>query len=152
MLLVLVRHAHAHTGSPDAERQLSMQGEQQAQITAAAVAKQLPAPANAIRWCRPPVRARQTADFVAAGLTTNAPPKLCSFLTPEGSVGELLETLGRETGDCTVVAVTHENFVSTAAGIVQGAPAPGFRTAEARALEIEVCEPGRGQLVWRFSP
>lgn len=130
-------------------RSLSRKGDDQARATGLALDEKLDASSDATIWCSPFLRARQTAGHIAAALGIREAPRLCSFLTPDGSAGELLAALAREPTGATIIAVTHEYFVSTAAAAVQGQPAPGFRTAEARAFEVERCEPGGGQLVWR---
>ena len=149
MLLVLVRHADSPPGSPDSERPLSPTGDEQARTTGSALCEKLSAPTSATIWCSPLLRARQTAQYIARALGVRDAPSQHLFLTPDGSAAQLLAALASLRGDPTVIAITHEHFVSSAAQVLLGATAQGFRTAEGRAIALERCEPGSGRLLWR---
>lgn len=150
VLLVLLRHADSPSGRPDNMRPLSSKGDEQAQATGVALRDKLDPSSEVTIWCSPLVRARQTAGHIAAALGIQREPRQCSFLTPDASPGELLAALDEQPADAIIIAVTHEYLVSDAATVVQGRPAPGFRTAEARAFALERCEPSGGQLAWRI--
>jgi len=115
MDLILWRHAEAEEGGPDLERKLTAKGRRQAKHVAAWLLQRLPSKYTLLS--SPAVRARQTADALAARCTTNA------LLAPGASVADVLETADWPRRKGTVIVVGHQPTLGcVAAFLVGGSP------------------------------
>ena len=130
MRLFLVRHAEAAPGEPDALRELTPAGPDQARALAMGLA------ANGIRpaviLTSPLVRAQQTAE--AVGLAVGVPVEIDERLGPGATVESLKEAVeGR--GE-TVLAVGHQPDLPRIAAQLTGGPPPDFPPAGIVAVEL----------------
>lgn len=119
MLLYLVRHAHASGGEPDETRQLSERGRAEARALAESLSGHETPPA--IVLTSPLLRARETADEIAAG--TGAELRVDERLAPGATLEALRAAIGHETGP--VAVVCHQPDCSEIARAVTGHD-PGF--------------------------
>jgi phosphohistidine phosphatase SixA len=127
--LVLVRHAEAASGRPDALRELTSKGRRQARELGKRVAREHP---DAL-LTSPLRRARQTADAIgrAAGLT----PEESDLLGPGASAEDVrLAVVGR--GE-TVVVVGHNPDCATIAAELGSAATHGFPPAGVAVIELD---------------
>jgi phosphohistidine phosphatase len=97
MELILWRHADAHDGAPDLARALTPKGRDQAARVAAWLRRHLPQGYRLL--ASPAVRAQQTAEALAAPITTER------LLAPGASVEAILKAAGAAG---TVVVVGHQ--------------------------------------------
>jgi phosphohistidine phosphatase len=130
MRLFLVRHAEAAPGEPDALRELTPAGQDQARALGMELA------ANGIRpaviLTSPLVRAQQTAE--AVGFAVGVPVEIDERLGPGASVESLREAAeGR--GE-TVLAVGHQPDLPRIAAQLTGGPPPDFPPAGIVAVEL----------------
>jgi phosphohistidine phosphatase len=129
--LVLVRHAEAAPGDPDAERPLTPAGREQARAVGERLAAEGLRP-HAI-LASPLLRARQTADRLAAalGVATEADPRL----GPGATADDVREAIAGR-GDV-VVVVGHQPDCAQIAATLGGVPEPPFPPAGTFAVELE---------------
>ena len=130
MRLFLVRHAEAAPGEPDALRELTPAGHDQARALGMELA------ANGIRpaviLTSPLVRARQTAEAVgrAVGVPVEIDERLAPGATVEG-VEEAVDGRGE-----TVLAIGHQPDCGRIAAELTGGPPPDFPPAGIVAVEL----------------
>ena len=130
MRLFLVRHAEAAPGEPDALRELTPAGHDQARALGMELA------ANGIRpaviLTSPLVRARQTAE--AVGRAVGVPVEIDERLGPGATVAGVEEAVdGR--GE-TVLAIGHQPDCGRIAAELTGGPPPDFPPAGIVAVEL----------------
>lgn len=130
MRLFLVRHAEAAPGEPDALRELTPAGQDQARGLGMELA------ANGIRpaviLTSPLVRAQQTAE--AVGLAVGVPVEIDERLGP-GATVESIEEAVEGRGE-TVLAVGHQPDLPRIAAQLTGGPLPDFPPAAIVAVEL----------------
>ena len=130
MRLFLVRHAEAAPGEPDALRELTPAGRDQARALGMELA------ANGIRpeviLTSPLVRARQTAETVS--LAVGVPVEIDERLGP-GATAESVEEAVEGRGE-TVLAVGHQPDLPRIAAQLTGEPPPDFPPAGIVAVEL----------------
>jgi phosphohistidine phosphatase len=128
--LFLVRHAEAEPGEPDDLRTLTTHGRRQAQELGERFAKHGISP-DAI-LSSPLLRARQTAEGIAAGVGLTAEPdeRLAPGATADDVRGVVV---GR--GEI-VVVVGHQPDCGQIAAAIGGGPAPEFPAGGVRELEL----------------
>ncbi|MDW8337650.1 MAG: histidine phosphatase family protein [Thermoleophilia bacterium] len=119
MLLFLCRHAHADRGEPDAARPLSARGRAEAQALAERLAGHATPPRHVVS--SPLLRARQTAEVVAAALRVEA--EVDARLSPGATASGLRELLAGLDGP--VAAICHQPDCSEIALALAGRD-PGF--------------------------
>jgi phosphohistidine phosphatase len=129
MLAFLVRHAHAEPGEPDELRRLSERGRREAQALANRLAGHATPPVVVVT--SPLVRARETADAIAAGV--HAPVRSDERLAPGASLSALREIVVGEEGPVAVVG--HQPDCSEIAQELTGRD-PGFPTGSVFELEL----------------
>jgi phosphohistidine phosphatase len=116
MLLYILRHAEAEALSPsglDADRALTDAGTKRMKLVARAIARMEPA-FDAI-FVSPLLRARQTAEPVAAACRFKGEPTITEALVPGANPAILLEEL--ETAGCTsALVVGHEPHLGSLFG------------------------------------
>jgi phosphohistidine phosphatase len=126
----LCRHAKAASGDPDHLRKLTGRGRKQAHELGERLAA-LPNPPVLV-LTSPLVRARQTADAIAAA--TGAMLRLEPRLAPGATVGDLRDSLTGIEGP--VATVGHQPDCSEIAVAVTGAD-PGFAPAGMAELDLD---------------
>lgn len=154
--LLLLRHAEAMSGGPDrrdAERPLSLHGEEQARAAGAWLAER--AMPEAV-LCSPARRAQMTFDALARSLPVRAPLFLPGIY--EATPGELLTLLETHASAARRVLLIGHNpgLEQLLALLTEGrsAGARGLSPATLAWLEFDadVLEPGRGRLRALWSP
>ena len=130
MRVYLCRHGEAAPGDPDDLRELTADGHEQARALGEQLAA-LPLPPRQV-LSSPLVRARQTADDVAAALGVAAEPK--DELLPGATVASLRRALLGVPGPVAVVG--HQPDCSEIALAVTGAD-PGFAPGAMAELELD---------------
>lgn len=143
MDLVLWRHADAAAGHPDASRALTELGHEQAAATARWLVARLPRDFSL--FASPALRAQQTARALRTPIRTEP------TLTVGASALQLLETVGWDTGEGTIVVVGHQPTLGQAASLlVTGEEADwGFATSEICWIR---CGGTSSAIVERFDP
>jgi phosphohistidine phosphatase len=126
----LVRHAEAEPGEPDELRALTKHGRRQAQELAERLARRGIEPDAVLS--SPLLRARQTAETIAAGVGATAEPD--ERLAP-GATADDLRAVVAGRGE-TVVAVGHQPDCGQIAAAISGGPAPQFPAGGVRELEL----------------
>ena len=130
MRLFLVRHAEAAPGEPDALRELTPAGHDQARALGMELA------ANGVRpaviLTSPLVRARQTAE--AVGRAVGVPVEIDERLGP-GATVESVEEAVNGRGE-TVLAIGHQPDCGRIAAELTGGPPPDFPPAGIVAVEL----------------
>jgi phosphohistidine phosphatase len=130
MRLFLVRHAEAAPGDPDALRELTPAGHEQARALGMELA------ANGIRpaviLTSPLVRARQTAD--AVGLAVGVLPEIDERLAPGATVESVREAFAGR-GE-TVLGVGHQPDLPRIAAELTGGPPPDLPPAGIVAVHL----------------
>jgi phosphohistidine phosphatase len=130
MLLFLVRHAHAEKGDPDALRQLSERGREEAREVARQLAGHDTPPTVVLT--SPLLRARQTAEQIAQA--AGAELRLDERIAPGLTADLLLTTLDHEQGPVAVVG--HQPDFSEIAFELTGSD-PGFPTGGVAEVELD---------------
>jgi phosphohistidine phosphatase len=129
MKVYLCRHAQAVSGDPDALRELSAEGLEQAQALGEALAQRVDAPALVLS--SPLLRARQTAAEIARA--TGAPVRIDEALAPGATAETFARALEDEEGP--VATVGHQPDCSEIALVLLGRD-PGFPVAGMVELEL----------------
>jgi phosphohistidine phosphatase len=130
MRVYLVRHAEAEPGEPDELRTLTTHGRRQAQELAERFARRGIRPEAVLS--SPLLRARQTADAIAAGTGVAAEPD--ERLAPGATADDVRAAVAGR-GE-TVVVVGHQPDCGLIAAAIGGGPAPEFPAAGVRELEL----------------
>jgi phosphohistidine phosphatase len=128
--LFLVRHAEAEPGEPDELRTLTPHGRRQAQELAKRFARRGIRPEAVLS--SPLLRARQTADAIAAGTDVAAEPD--ERLAPGATADDVRAAVAGR-GE-TVVVVGHQPDCGEIVAAISGGPAPAFPAAGVRELEL----------------
>lgn len=129
MLVLLCRHAHAVPSDPDAARELSPAGREQAEALGRRLAARTEIPVLVLS--SPLVRARQTAEAIAAA--TGAPLRIEERLAPGATAAALVAALAGESGP--VATVGHQPDCSEIAVALTGKD-PGFPVAGMAEIEL----------------
>lgn len=158
MRLYLVRHADAveagkRGGSNDAERTLSDKGRRQASKIARFLKRHDIAPDTVVS--SPLVRARQTAEILAARIAPGAEVTVLEPLQPGGGLTACLDAFRRLDAE-SVLAIGHmPDIAALASKLATGGDAPflDFGKAAVAAFEIDgTIKPGSGILQWFVRP
>jgi phosphohistidine phosphatase len=128
--LFLVRHAEAAPGEPDELRTLTSHGRWQAQELSQRFARHGIRPEAVLS--SPLLRARQTADAIAAGAGVAAEPD--ERLAPGATAEDVREAVAGR-GE-TVVIVGHQPDCGQIAAAISGEAAPAFPAAGVCELEL----------------
>ena len=95
-------------------------------------------------WASPLVRAVQTAELVAMGLTCSTPVEIMVDLAPDGNARHLHNTVRALAVDASVMLVGHEPSLSAIGSLIVGADFDALDKAQAaRILD--------GVVRWRFA-
>jgi phosphohistidine phosphatase len=96
-------------------------------------------------WSSPLVRAIQTAELVAAGLSSGVAVETLPALDPEDDPRSVCAALAALAADAVVILVGHEPGLSAVGALLVGRPElPGLHKAEA----VRIVD---GTLRWRFA-
>lgn len=109
MDLFLIRHAHAEDTVPDRARRLSERGRTQV-ADLAKFLRRSGAFAPQEIWHSTLVRARETAELLAADLKLDAPRRELAGLAPEDDPSALLKKIAA--GPASLAIIGHEPFLS----------------------------------------
>lgn len=96
-------------------------------------------------WSSPLVRAVQTAELVAMGLSSKIPIEIVVALAPDGAAREVANAVRALPADAAVMLVGHEPSISAVGALIVGAP--DFE-ALAKAQAARIVD---GVLRWRFA-
>lgn len=130
MRLFLVRHAEAERGEPDELRALTPHGRSQAKELGRRFARRGIKPDAVLS--SPLLRARETADAIAAGVEIAAEPD--ERLAPGATAADVRAVVAGR-GE-TVVVVGHQPDCGQIAAAIGGGPAPEFPAGGVRELEL----------------
>ncbi len=130
MLLYLVRHAHASAGEPDETRPLSERGRAEARALADLLAAAEAPPTMVVT--SPLLRARETADEIAAGTRTAV--RVDERLAPGTTLDAVRAAIGNEPGP--VAVVCHQPDCSEIALAMTGND-PGFPPGGLAEISLE---------------
>ncbi len=102
----------------------------------------------------PLVRARQTADALASGLSSKPPVVNTEALAPGGTYAAFVDELSRHARRTRIAAVGHEPGVGELAARLIGAKRPiEFKKGAICRIDLEALPPtGPGELRWFLSP
>ncbi|XXQ69395.1 SixA phosphatase family protein [Neisseriaceae bacterium B1] len=103
MNIILWRHAEAHDGSDDLERELTAKGERQAAKMVAHLRERLPE--NYELWVSEAKRSQQTAAYLAE------PTRMLPEINPESDVRAILDLLMKADESATIVVVGHQPWL-----------------------------------------
>jgi len=118
MELILWRHAEAHDGSPDMERELTGKGHKQADKMATFLRARLPEDTRIL--VSPAKRTQQTARALTKHFHTE------EVLSPGATAKEILDTIGWPDLDSTVLIVGHQPVLGQIAAMLLANSASGF--------------------------
>jgi phosphohistidine phosphatase len=151
MRLYLVRHGKAELGPEEADRKLSERGVADVQAMAQHLAAQEIRVARVVHSGL--VRARETAEILAAHLAPDQPLEQVVGLAPWGDVEKFAQTVEKWNVDTLVCG--HEPFIGLAASILMCGDADAdlvaVKTGTIMALERSPFRPG-WQLRWMLTP
>jgi phosphohistidine phosphatase len=159
MKLLLVRHAHAvdlgfDGVSRDFDRYLSPKGLRQATALAGALKARGVVPSSVVT--SPLVRAKQTAEPIAALLATNVHLMVdCEYLSTEGFRPKKLSKFVEDLGGDLVVLVGHQPDLGAYFGSLLSPEQCPIPMAKGGAALIDCPNgigPGEGELLWYVTP
>jgi len=98
----------------------------------------------------PLVRARQTAEIIAEGMSTKAPLATCDALAPGRTPAQVIEELGRYAQRDRIALVGHEPGIGELAARLVGVRAAiEFKKGAICRIDVETLPPARpGHLRW----
>lgn len=149
MKLFFLRHGIAEDQSPtgrDADRRLTAEGVAEMEAVAAGMAA-LGLRFDSIR-SSPRVRARHTAEIVAAALGLEAHHKIEPALGYGCGLSELRELLAGLESKTRVLLVGHQPDLSLNIGALTGGGRVQMKKASLACVEVSRVEPGGGELHW----
>jgi phosphohistidine phosphatase len=102
----------------------------------------------------PLVRARQTADIVAAAFESRPPIVVVDSLTPEGSFADVLGDLEKQTKRTRIALVGHEPAIGELAARLAGSRRPlEFKKGAVCRIDLNSIPPAKpGALRWFMPP
>ncbi len=150
MRLYLVRHGDALTGDLDPARPLSDEGREQVAVLAAFLARRGLAVARVYHSGK--LRARQTAEALAAAVAPGATPEELAGLNPNDPVEDLLPALSDWTDD-SLIAGHLPHLSNLATRLLAGRAVPaGMRFEAAAAACLQRNGEGEWSLLWLVDP
>ena len=157
MLLVLFRHGPAGTalpdrGSEDAKRPLTPRGVEKTRRAALGLSRILDSEPHI--YSSPLVRARETADLLAAAYIPSLQVEIMEALVPGRSMEEILGRIV-EIANGTVVLVGHEPGLGHLAGVLVTGKSMTLPLKKAGACGIDLAgnvAPGQGDLKFLATP
>jgi phosphohistidine phosphatase len=150
MRLYIVRHGEAERQvSTDDARALTSRGRDDVAFLWEQLASRGVQPARLIS--SPYVRARQTADIIAARFPA-APIMELATITPEGDpAGTIAELESLGAADSWTL-VSHMPFVDLLCGTLTDGRRYPFQVGAVACVDLEALQPGAGRLRWLLSP
>lgn len=145
MRLVLFRHGEAGAAASDFDRCLTGQGVADVRKVACFVADKLNA---ATAYVSPYIRARQTCDEIQRNTELQACHEL-PLITPDDDPLQVIDWLGQQDGESTLLLVTHQPLVSRLISLLLDGDESGFypmATASVTVLEADVWALGLAKL------
>ena len=130
MRIYLVRHAEAASGEPDHGRRLTAGGREQARRVGERLATAEPRPDAVLH--SPLVRARETAELIAAPLGIQSKPD--KRLAPGATADDVRAAIAGR-GEA-VVVVGHQPDCSEVAAALTGGPEPAFPPAGVFVIDL----------------
>ncbi len=118
MELILWRHAEAHDGVPDMERELSAKGHKQAEKMATFLRARIPEHTRIL--VSPAVRTQQTARALTKHFSTE------SAIAPSASAQTILDAIGWPEAADTVLVVGHQPALGQIAALLLAGSKSGF--------------------------
>ncbi|PRY72810.1 phosphohistidine phosphatase SixA [Halomonas ventosae] len=150
--LLIMRHGEAAAGRPDAERELTPHGVEEARRMGRWLAAREDLDLPRLRLLASPyVRARQTAAWIAEPLGLEVEP--LPLITPDDPPEAVVEWLLGEPDDRPLMLVSHMPLVGALTGLLvegRGDHGLGFPTAGVAELEAEIRAAGCARLA-RFT-
>lgn len=150
MKLYLLRHATASDMAPsDAARELTREGEEEAQIAGAALAELGVTPSHVLS--SPLVRARQTAEIAAKALKVQRGVESVDELANGTPTQTLLRALKSYSSEDEILLVGHMPSLSEHLAALIGSKNPqGLPLGKAcvACVDLDELRPGRGQIRW----
>ncbi|MDR9438244.1 MAG: histidine phosphatase family protein [Halomonas sp.] len=143
-----MRHGEAASGRPDAERELTPCGEEEARCMGRWLATRDDLDLQRLRLLASPfVRAQQTAEWIAEPLGLTVEP--LSIITPDDPSEAVVEWLLGEPDDRPLMLVSHMPLIAALVGLLvegRGDRGPGFPTGAVAELDAEVWAAGCARL------
>jgi phosphohistidine phosphatase len=150
MRLYIVRHGEAERQvTTDEARALTLRGSEDVAQLWEVLAQRGITPSRLIS--SPYVRARQTADIIAARFPQLVRTELGS-ITPDGEPTEVIEELARQGAGDGWTLVSHMPFVDLLCGLLTDGQRCPFPVGSVACVDLEVLTPGGGRLLWLRSP
>ncbi|MEE4249416.1 MAG: phosphohistidine phosphatase SixA [Alcanivoracaceae bacterium] len=150
MRLYIVRHGEAEGQiTTDQARSLTPRGTEDVAQLWDALAQRGVTPSRLIS--SPYVRARQTADIIAARFPQVARAEMDS-ITPDGEPAEVIDELFRLGASDGWTLVSHMPFVDLLCGLLVDGQRYPFPVGSVACIELEVLAVGSGRLLWLRSP
>ncbi|MGD1019140.1 MAG: phosphohistidine phosphatase SixA [Verrucomicrobiia bacterium] len=150
MKLYLLRHGSAaDMASSDAERELTREGEEEAQIVGSALAELGVKPSHILS--SPLVRARQTAEIAAQALKVRGAVESLDELANGTPTQALLRALNPYSSEDEILLVGHMPSLAEHLAALIGSKSPqGLALGKAciACVGLDELRPGRGQLRW----
>jgi len=150
MKLYLLRHGTASDVAPsDAERELTREGEEEAQTAGLALAKLGVKPSHVLS--SPLVRARQTAEIAARAMKFRGQVELVDELANGTSTPTLLKVLQSYSSEPEILLVGHMPSLSEHLAVLVGSKSPqGLPLGKGSVACVDANElrAGHGQLRW----
>lgn len=159
MNLFLVRHAIAvareeFDGSDDALRPLTKRGRERMRLAVKGLRRILPG--IDILATSPLVRARETAEIIAAGIPSCPQPSDVEALIPEANPLDLAAWLGEQENGANIVAVGHEPSLALATSwLLAGVDGPFLSFKKGGVCRLSFDEPpgpASASLLWLLTP
>jgi phosphohistidine phosphatase SixA len=152
--LLIMRHGQAGSGTPDASRTLTAQGQEEVAFMAAWLVGRDDLDHSRLRLLASPYRrAQQTAELVAKAMHCDF--ETLPIITPDDSPLAVVDWLLEQREGTTLLLVSHMPLVGALTGLlVEGRPdvGPGFSTAAIAELEAKVLASGCARMKRLTSP
>ncbi|MDF1629322.1 MAG: phosphohistidine phosphatase SixA [Alcanivoracaceae bacterium] len=150
MRLYIVRHGEAEgQTTTDQARALTLRGRQDVAQLWQALSQRGITPSRLIS--SPYVRARQTADIIAASCPHVARAEMSS-ISPDGEPAQVIEELVALGVDDGWTLVSHMPFVDLLCGLLVDGQRYPFPVGSVACVDVDVMAPGGGRLLWLRSP
>jgi phosphohistidine phosphatase len=150
MKLYLLRHGTASDVAPsDAARELTREGEEEAQIAGSALAELGVKPSHILS--SPLVRARQTAEIAAQALKVHREVESVDELANGTTTPALLKALKSRSSADEILLVGHMPSLSEHLAALIGSKSPQglpLGKGSVACVDMDELRPGRGQLRW----
>jgi len=148
--LYLVRHASASDSAPsDADRELTNEGREEPRVAGVVLRKTGTKPEQILS--SPLLRARQTAEIIAAELKFPNEIVACDALCNDRSLADLLRAIKPFAGAKEIILVGHMPSLADHLAELLGSDNPAALSmgkASVACVELATLRPGHGELRW----